>query len=256
MSLPTDIVVILDRSGSMHTVRDEAIEGFNEFISSQQGQKDEANCTVILFDHEYEILHDRIPIDDVPFLDHSTFIPRGRTALYDAIGMTLSRFGAFSVSPKKDVAGMSVKEKLALLSSTEEETPKTLFAILTDGGENGSQEYKDSNAIVELLDVCRDAGWEFIFLSSDEKAVMTAQRDLNFSPHSTMVHDASHDGISKAYEGIATYTTSLRSGEHASTRGFSGSSAPSVSTISPEERTLKESSKGKKSTRKSKSTKE
>jgi len=82
---------VLDRSGSMNAMKDEAIGGINAFIESQQKLPGEARLTLVLFDHEYIVADDGVPIKDVPQLDNHSYVPRGTTALLDAIGRTINR---------------------------------------------------------------------------------------------------------------------------------------------------------------------
>ena len=89
----TEIGFILDRSGSMASMAKEAIGGFNAFLESQQKLPGEAKLTLVLFDHEYIVAHSRRPIKDVPPLDDHTYVPRGSTALLDAIGRTINTIG-------------------------------------------------------------------------------------------------------------------------------------------------------------------
>jgi hypothetical protein len=86
----TEIAVVLDRSGSMQSMAIEAVGGMNAFLESQQKLPGEARLTLVLFDHEYIVAHSRRPIKDVPPLDDDTYVPRGSTALLDAIGRTIN----------------------------------------------------------------------------------------------------------------------------------------------------------------------
>ena len=89
----TEIVCIIDRSGSMAQVQDEAISGFNSFLEDQTAVPGEAALTLVRFDTEYEVVHNGTPIGQVPMLDESSFQPRGMTALHDAIGRTIDDVG-------------------------------------------------------------------------------------------------------------------------------------------------------------------
>ena len=89
----TDIAFVLDRSGSMNSIAGDAIGGFNTFLAQQQAQPGAAHLTLVLFDHEYLVPHDNVDIHSVPPLDDRTYIPRGMTALLDAIGRTIDAVG-------------------------------------------------------------------------------------------------------------------------------------------------------------------
>jgi uncharacterized protein YegL len=115
----TELVFILDRSGSMGTMAKEAIGGFNAFLEEQKKLPGEAKLTLALFDHQYSLVCNGKDIKDVEPLDDKTYVPRGTTALLDAIGRTIDDVGS------------------RLSATTEAERPsKILVAILTDGQEN------------------------------------------------------------------------------------------------------------------------
>lgn len=86
----TDITVVLDRSGSMSSIADDIIGGLNEFVARQKGVEGQAHFTLVQFDDEYEVVHFRVPIGEVPTLTRKTYVPRGSTALLDAIGRTVN----------------------------------------------------------------------------------------------------------------------------------------------------------------------
>jgi uncharacterized protein YegL len=101
-----EIGFVLDRSGSMNTMKDEAIGGINAFLESQQKLPGEARLTLVLFDHEYIVVHDGVPIKEVPPLDNHSYVPRGTTALLDAIGRTINTIGErLNKTPEQDRPG-------------------------------------------------------------------------------------------------------------------------------------------------------
>jgi len=142
------IAVVLDRSGSMSSMRDDAIGGFNSFLAEQQEAPGEALFTLILFDHEYITVHDGVPIKDVPPLDRNTFVPRGNTALLDAIGRTVNVMEA-TIGKMKE----------------EDRPSRQIVAILSDGHENWSQEFKRHD-IKKIIEDRSKHGWDFMFLSA------------------------------------------------------------------------------------------
>ena len=120
----TEIAYILDRSGSMQPLVESAITGFNSFLKDQQETPGDANFTLVLFDDEYLLHADRAAIADVRPLDANTYVPRGCTALLDAIGRTIDNIGKkLAKTPEKDRPG------------------KVIIAIYTDGYENASSDY-------------------------------------------------------------------------------------------------------------------
>ncbi len=154
----TEITLILDRSGSMQTIADDAIGGFNAFLAAQRREpgSDTTRLTLVLFDDQYEVPYKSIPLPEVPDLTTATFLPRGSTALLDAIGRTLAKMTrSFAARPDETKPG------------------KVIIAILTDGHENASHEYTKLH-IADLISEKRAQGWEFIFLAADQDAIATA----------------------------------------------------------------------------------
>lgn len=148
-----EIIAIIDRSGSMGAVVDDAIGGLNEFIKSQQDLLGKARMTIILFDHEYKVDVDGIDIKNVKFYDNKTYVPRGTTALLDAVGRAI----------------ITVGERLDNMPD-DEKPEKVIMAVLTDGQENASVEYTKPK-ILDMINHQRDKySWEFIYLSADPNA--------------------------------------------------------------------------------------
>jgi hypothetical protein len=146
----THISFIIDRSGSMSSIKDDTIGGFNSFLEEQQAQPGKCTFSLTQFDDKIELLYSFVDIKEVPKLTDKTFVPRGWTALYDAIGITINGCGA-------ELAGMK-----------EEDRPgKVLVVILTDGVENYSKEFGHSK-IHEMIKHQTDMyKWNFIFLGAN-----------------------------------------------------------------------------------------
>lgn len=146
----TSIGVIIDRSGSMSSLTKDTIGGYNSFIQEQKAVPGDAVLTLALFDDRYDLIHDAIPLCDVPELNATTYSVRGSTALLDAVGRTIDAMG----------------RKLA--SMKEEERPsKVLVLIMTDGEENASTDYKHSK-IKEMISHQQDTyKWEFVFIGAN-----------------------------------------------------------------------------------------
>lgn len=181
-----DIICIIDRSGSMMSVKSDAIGGFNNLLAEQKAQPGQAAMTVVLFDHEYTVLHDRKPIADIPPLNGDTYQPRGSTALLDAIGKTLTT--------AKDYAPASPGHKY-------------IVAVITDGAENASREWKKA-AVKTLTDELTGKGWTFIYLAANQNA---------FAEASTL--------------GMANQFTQNYVGDAAGTRALYSSTSATLSTI-------------------------
>lgn len=153
----TEIAFILDRSGSMASVTEAAIAGFNEFLSDQQKAEGQARLTFVLFDNEYLVPLDNIPVQEAVELDTSTYIPRGSTALLDAIGTTIDRLGErISAIPEPDRPG------------------QVIVAILTDGLENSSEKFTWKDISHRILEQTNTYKWQFLFLGANQDAIATA----------------------------------------------------------------------------------
>ena len=155
----TELVFILDRSGSMGGLESDTIGGFNSMLAKQQSEPGECRITTILFDSEYEVLHDRIDIKAVSPITDREYYVRGQTALLDAVGRTINKIGGVQKNTSEDFrAG------------------KVLFVITTDGMENASREFSYS-AIKSMIEHQKSQyGWEFIFLGANIDAVDVANR--------------------------------------------------------------------------------
>lgn len=153
----TEIAYILDRSGSMQPMQEPAVAAFNNFIKTQLDVPGDARLTLIQFDDAYEVPVPACPIQDVPQLTAATYVPRGSTALLDAIGRTIKE----------------TDRRLQPLPENKQ-PGKVILAIFTDGEENASQEYT-SKHISDLIRLYRDTkGWEFIFLAANQDAIASA----------------------------------------------------------------------------------
>jgi hypothetical protein len=190
----TDISVVLDRSGSMISVVTDTIGGFNTFIDEQKKQPGKALLTLAQFDTIYEIVHDGKAIKDVPLLTNETFVPRGGTALLDAIGNTINRTG-------KRLSDMPENERPG----------KVIVVILTDGEENSSREFTSSK-ISDLITLQRDTyKWEFVFLGANQDAIMTASQ-MGIPMASSMTYAANSQGTQHAFASVSNMTSSYRAG--------------------------------------------
>jgi uncharacterized protein YegL len=189
----TEIVVILDRSGSMDTIKNDAIGGFNTFLESQKNESGEAVMTVVQFDDQYLITVDGVDIQNVETLNEKTYVPRGMTALLDAIGKTIKTVGQ------------------RLSETTEELRPeKIIFVILTDGDENSSREFNKSQINEMITHQTEVYNWQFIFLSAGMDAVGTAA-SYGISSSNTMAFAANSRGMNSTYTSMNAAVSSMRS---------------------------------------------
>lgn len=186
----TEVVVVIDRSGSMEPFWGDVQEGFNSFIGAQKKLDGECDLTLYSFDYEIEKLYDKTPIKDVDGL--KGIIPRGTTSLYDAIGTCINEIGD------------------RLSNTPDEEKPsKVIVAIFTDGAENSSKEF-DSIKVKEMIKHQEEKySWEFLFLASGFDAFQEAQ-NLNLQRGISTI--SSSNGHSASYDLLNTYTSLSRAG--------------------------------------------
>lgn len=155
----TELVFILDRSGSMGGLETDTIGGFNTMLKKQKAIDGDCLLTTVLFDNTYELLHDRIDIRAVGEITEKEYFVGGSTALLDAIGRTIQKIG-------------NAQKRTA----EEYRASKVMMVIITDGHENASREYS-SQKVKAMIERKKDRyGWEFVFLGANIDAVETAAR--------------------------------------------------------------------------------
>jgi hypothetical protein len=161
----TEIAYILDRSGSMQPMQEPAVTAFNDFIKSQLDVPGDARLTLIQFDDAYEVPIAALRLQDVPQLTAATYVPRGSTALLDAIGRTIKETD-------------TRLQKLPAAS----QPGKVIITVFTDGMENASSDYTVKH-ISDLIRLYRDEkSWEFIFLAANQDAIASAS-DMHMDTH-------------------------------------------------------------------------
>ena len=188
----TELVFILDRSGSMGGLESDTIGGFNSMLLKQKAEPGECRITTILFDNEYELLHDRIDIKAVGNLTEKEYFVRGNTALLDAVGKTINKIGGVQKN-----------------TAEEYRAGKVLFVITTDGMENSSREftYDSVKAMVERQK--SKYNWEFIFLGANIDAVEVANRfGIAKNRAQTFLNDS--EGIALNYDVVGETISSFR----------------------------------------------
>lgn len=189
----TEIVFILDRSGSMMSLADDAIGGFNSFVEKQKNEPGEALLTTVLFDDQYEILHNGMNIKEVQALSKDQYWARGMTAMYDAIGKTINEVGH------------------RLSETPEEQRPgKVIFVITTDGLENASLEFNQAKVKEMIQHQTEKYSWEFIFLGANIDSAKTAENiGINKGYAADYIYSA--QGTSSMYAAVDCAVSSLRS---------------------------------------------
>jgi len=189
----THISMVLDRSGSMEQMRMDAIGGFNAFLKDQQAAPGTATLTLVQFDDRYESLYDVAPIGSVKPLDTTTFVPRGSTALLDALGKAMDETGA----------------RLAALPDTER-PEKVLFVTLTDGMENASRTFTRAQIFDKITHQRDKYDWEFVFLAANQDAI-EAGATMGFSADSSATYAGTGKGQQAAMQAVSQATTKYRS---------------------------------------------
>ena len=153
----TELVFILDRSGSMAGLENDTIGGFNSMIEKQKKEDGDCFVNTVLFDHEITTLHDRVKLADIAPLTDRDYTVRGCTALIDAIGVTINRIS-----------------DIHRYARPEDVPASTLFVITTDGLENASREYT-ADKVRKMIEQKKKDGWEFLFIGANIDAVETAK---------------------------------------------------------------------------------
>lgn len=189
----TEMVFILDRSGSMYSLTSDTIDGYDSLLSKQQKEEGEAFVTTVLFDHKYELLHDHVNIKNVRPLTDKEYFARGGTALYDAVGRTINDIGN------------------RLSNTPEEERPeKVVVVIVTDGFENSSREF-DRATVKNMIEHQQDKySWMFMFLGANMDAGKEAS-DLGIKTEYAKTYAASKVGTTSVYTALNNAMTMTRS---------------------------------------------
>lgn len=200
----THIAVIIDRSGSMMTCLDDTIGGFNAFLAEQRKIKnDVATMTLVQFDDQYQVDFKDRALVEVADLNKDTYVPRGNTALLDAIGKTIV------------TVGESLKAK-----SEKNRPSKVIMIIMTDGQENWSKEYTRTK-IFEMITHQRDKyQWEFVFMGASEGSIKDAA-SYGISAGSTAHYTSSPQGTEQAFQGLSANMSNYRSSGDVKSAGLS-----------------------------------
>ena len=189
----TEIISIVDRSGSMQSILDDAIGGFNTFLAAQQRQPGEAKLSLILFDHEYQVVHQAVDIQQVEPLNQDTYVPRGSTALLDAVGKTIDGVG----------------ERLAAMPENERPS-QVIISILTDGHENASQDYSKGKVAEMIKHQTEKYSWAFEFQAANMDA-FAAAKELSIAPDRVVQFEATGEGVREAFVQQSQRISAMRS---------------------------------------------
>ena len=177
-----EVVFILDRSGSMSGMEADTIGGFNSMLQKQKEESDKIVWSTVLFDHRHEVIHNRVPIQQVEPLTENQYYVRGTTALLDAVGRAIHH--------------IAMCHKYA---KPEDVPEKTLFIITTDGMENASRQYS-YRKVKQMIELEQGTyGWEFLFLGANIDAPQFAGR-IGFCEERSATYINDREGIRKNYE--------------------------------------------------------
>ena len=191
----TEIVFILDRSGSMSGMEDDTIGGFNSIIENQKKLPGKAYVSTVLFDNECEVLHDRVELKDIESMNNRQYYVRGCTALMDAIGGAIHHIG-----------------NVHKYARQEDVPEKTIFFITTDGMENASHKY-DSRRVKEMIRRQEEKyGWEFVFVAANIDAVETAAH-IGIRKERAANYRQTKEGTRAMYESVDDIFSLFRRGE-------------------------------------------
>lgn len=189
----TEIIAILDMSGSMHGLTGDTIGGYNALLEEQKKQEGEANITTVLFDDRYIVLHDREDIRKVSPLTDKEYCPMGTTAMLDAIGKTL-------VSVGQKLAAMKEEERPGLVSVT----------IITDGYENASREYDWKTVQSMIREQKEKYNWIFTFIGADIDT-MEVSKNLGIDAGMAKSYTKSKAGLDSVYKSVSQSISFSRS---------------------------------------------
>ena len=188
----TELVFILDRSGSMAELEADTIGGFNAMIEKQKHEPGPALVSTVLFSNESEVIHDRLPLDRVPPMTERECFPRGCTALLDAVGGAIHHIG-----------------NIHKYARPEDVPEHTLFVITTDGMENASRRYS-AQRVKEMIQHQKEKyGWEFLFLGANIDAVETAGH-LGIAPDRAVNYHCDSEGTRLNYEVVGRAVAAVR----------------------------------------------
>jgi hypothetical protein len=190
----THITIILDRTGSMESIRDDTIGGFNAFLKKQKTEPGIATLTLVQFDSQdpYEVIHHFKPIADVPELTKETFVPRASTPLYDALGRGINDL-EHSIAERIEAGRPS----------------RIMVVVVTDGQENASREFTKAQVGTMITEKITKNDWQFVFLSADLGALENA-KSIGIAEAATLLFDTSAQGNASAWNSLAESTSNYR----------------------------------------------
>lgn len=189
----TEIIFVIDKSGSMYHLAGDTIGGFNGFVASQKTLEGKATLTTVLFDNTWKILHDGVDIREVKPMTASDYVTGGSTAMLDAIGEVINK-----VQDRHDELGI-------------EKPDNVMFVITTDGEENSSHKFNKSQIEKMIKHQTNGHGWEFMFLGANMDAVKEAE-DIGIKSTRAVTYDYTTQGVNAVYATVDCLASSVRTG--------------------------------------------
>ena len=191
----TEIVFILDRSGSMGGLEEDTIGGFNAMIEKQKKEPGEAVISTVIFDNVSEVIHDRVDVQQIPLMTREDYWVRGCTALLDAVGDAIHHIG-----------------NVHKYAREEDRPEKTISVITTDGMDNASRRYNYHRVRKMIQRQKEEYGWEFLFLGANIDAAKEAAR-FGISEDRAADYHADSKGTSLIYETVGEAIRHVRTGK-------------------------------------------
>lgn len=191
----TEVIFILDRSGSMSGLEADTIGGFNSMIEKQKKEEGEAYISTVLFDDCTEVLYDRVPVSKVEPMNDKQYYVRGCTALLDALGGAIHHIG-----------------NVHKYARDEDRPEKTLFIITTDGMENSSRQYSYDKVKRMVEKQKKKYGWEFLFLGANIDAIEVAGK-FGIAANRAINYESDHVGTKLNYEVLSRTVSEFRACE-------------------------------------------
>jgi uncharacterized protein YegL len=191
----TEIVFILDKSGSMSGLEKDTIGGFNSLLKKQQKEEGAATVTTVLFDHRYEVLHDRLEIGAINAMTEKEYYVEGTTALLDAVGRSINKIGNVQKNSKKEARA-----------------DKVLFVIITDGMENASHEYSYKKISSMIENQKNKYDWEFLFLGANIDSEKVA-KDIGIDASNAVNYHSDSEGTEITYAAVERAVSDIRKGK-------------------------------------------
>ena len=188
----TELVFIIDRSGSMAGFEDDTIGGFNSMIESQKAEKGKAFVSTVLFDNYSKVVHDRVNIEEIKPMTRDDYKVGGCTALLDAIGGAIHHIG-----------------NVHKYARAEDVPEHTIFVITTDGMENASHRYSSDEIKAKIKRQSEKYGWEFIFLAANIDAVETAEC-IGIRRERAANYQQTGEGVARSYRAMSEAVCSIR----------------------------------------------